>query len=199
MNGRDIGLFLDRDGTINEEVDFLATPRELRLIEGSDRAIREANELGLKTFIVTNQSGIARGILTEDRLRQVHENLLGMLKSRRANIDRIYYCPHHPDFGAPPYRADCECRKPKTGMLRQAEKEFHLDLSKSFVVGDRMIDVQTAHAAGATPILVLTGYGEAERELCKANNVRIEHVAENLEEAMSVVRRNLMSSETRTR
>lgn len=195
MITRDIGVFLDRDGTINDEVDFLSTPDEIHLIEGSDKAIREANQLGLKVFIVTNQSGIARKLLTEKQLLTIHTTLVKMLNKRGAHIDAIYYCPHHPELGELPYRTECECRKPKIGLLQRAAQEFHIDLTKSFVIGDRMIDVQTAHAANATSILVLTGYGKAELELCRENNVRIDHVADNLEEAIVIVKRSLMQLE----
>lgn len=197
MNG--IGLFLDRDGTINDEIDFLTNPDELHLIDGSDRAIREANRLGLKVFVITNQSGVARGLLTEERLNAIHRRLLEMLGKRGAHVDAIYYCPHHPELGKPPYRVDCDCRKPKTGMLKRAEQEFGIDVRKSYVIGDRMIDVETAHAAGATPILVLTGYGKDEWEICKIHNIPVDHVAENLEAAMKVVKQSIAQLENQPR
>jgi len=186
-----IGIFLDRDGTINEEVNFLSSPVKLRLIPGSADAIREANDLGLKVFITTNQSGIARGILTEDRLKQVHDRLLGLLHEKEARIDAIYYCPHHPDFGDARYRKQCSCRKPKTGMLERAAKEFDVDLSKSFVIGDRMIDVQTGNNAGASSILVLTGYGKQEQDLLPENRIHAEIITENLYDAMQLVKRRI--------
>jgi D-glycero-D-manno-heptose 1,7-bisphosphate phosphatase len=194
----DIGIFLDRDGTINDEIDFLTNPDELHILKGSDNAIREANRLGLKVFIVTNQSGVARGLLSEERLEAIHSTLQNMLSERNAQIDAIYFCPHHPEFGEPRYRVACDCRKPKIGMLKRAEQEFGIDLQKSFVIGDRMIDVQTAHAAGATPILVLTGYGKDELEICKIHNIPVEIVAENLEAAMKFVKQSLpaMQSES---
>lgn len=194
-----IGLFLDRDGTINEEIDFLTNPDELHLIKGSDSAIREANRLGLKVVVITNQSGVARGLLTEERLKTIHTTLLNMLNKRDAHIDALYYCPHHPELGKPPFNIECDCRKPKIGMLKRAEREFGVDLRKSFVIGDRLIDVQTAHAAGATPILVLTGYGRDEWEICKIHNIPVDHVAENLEAAMKFVKQNLVQVENHPR
>ena len=179
-----IGIFLDRDGTINEEMDFITSAKELHLIPGSAEAIREANKLGFKVIIITNQSGVARGLLSEEQLLNIHKNLLDQLDDLDAHIDAIYYCPHHPEFGTERYRMECECRKPNKGMLSQAAKEFGLDLNRSFVIGDRMIDVQTANNAGAIPILVLTGYGKQELDLCRQNNLRISYVAENLEDAM---------------
>lgn len=192
MRVGEIGIFLDRDGTINEEVDFLTNPDELHLIDGADEAIREANRLGLKVFVITNQSGVARGFLNEARLHTIHEALLASLKTHGARLDAIYYCPHHPELGTPPYRIVCDCRKPNIGMLKQAVKEFGVDLSRSYVIGDRMIDVQTAHAAGATPILVLTGYGKDELELCKIHGIPVEHVAENLKAAMKYVKQQVL-------
>jgi D-glycero-D-manno-heptose 1,7-bisphosphate phosphatase len=178
------GIFLDRDGTINDEVDFLRTPDQLRLLEGSAQAIRELNEGGWPVFVITNQSGIARGLLTERDLALVHTKLLADLKAHGASIDAIYYCPHHADYGEPPYRQDCDCRKPKTGMLDRAAKEFQIDLKQSFVVGDRMFDIQAGNAVGARSILVLTGYGNEELELCRRNGVPINHIARNLAEAV---------------
>jgi len=195
MSGRNVGIFLDRDGTINDEVDFLTTPDELHLIDGSDKAISEANRLGAKVFVVTNQSGIARGLLSEERLHRIHARLVGDLKERGARIDAIYYCPHHPEVGNSRYRKDCDCRKPKTGMLERAAREHHIDLARSFVIGDRMIDVQTALAAGSTPVLVLTGYGKDELELCRTHGIPVEHVSVNLEEAMRVVKQALTHAE----
>ena len=183
-----IGIFLDRDGTVNEETDFLTSPDELRLIDGSADAIRLANDLGLKVFIITNQSAVARGLLTEDRLAEIHSHLIALLKSNHAHIDAIYYCPHHPEFGEPPYRTDCVCRKPNTGMLMQAAREFDIDLKRSFVIGDRIIDIQTGNNIGAPSILVLTGYGKEEAKHLHENSVRIDHVAENLYGAIQYIK-----------
>ncbi len=167
MKQDQVGIFFDRDGTINTEVDFLRNPDELELIPKSAQAIREANELGIKVFVITNQSGIARGFLTEDDLSAVHSKLKELLKPHRAHVDAIYYCPHHPELGNPPYNIRCHCRKPDTGMLRKAEREFHIDLRKSFVVGDRCVDVKAGLNAGCTPFLVLTGYGKTEQRECR--------------------------------
>ena len=177
---RHAGIFLDRDGTINEEIDFLTSPDSLNLIDGSARAIREANECGFKVFVITNQSGIARGILTEENLAEIHSALLNKLALHNAHIDAIYYCPHHPDAVDVKYRVVCDCRKPGTGMLMKAVQEFGIDLERSYVIGDRMIDVQTGNNSGATSILVLTGYGRKELELCAENNIDISFVASDL-------------------
>jgi|ERR1041385_2789745 D-glycero-D-manno-heptose 1,7-bisphosphate phosphatase len=184
-----IGIFLDRDGTINEEVDYLTSPDNLRLFHGSANAIREANTLGLKVFIITNQSAIARGLLTEQQLSKIHDMLVSKLRADGARLDAIYYCPHHPDFGDAPYNKDCDCRKPNIGMLERAVKEFDIDLKKSFVIGDKMTDIQTGNNAGTKTILVLTGYGKQELDLCHQQNAHIDYVAEHLPDAMQYVKR----------
>lgn len=173
-------LFLDRDGTINEEVDFLTSPAELTLIPRAAEAIRRANELGFRVIVISNQSGVARGILSEQQVQEVHDALRRILGEHGALLDAIYYCPHHPEIGDAPYRRECDCRKPKPGMLRRAEREFGIDLQRSYVVGDRMIDMQAAESVGAAAILVRTGYGEAELELCRRQNIPLAFVAEDL-------------------
>lgn len=194
----DAAIFLDRDGTINEEVDFLISPQEIKLIPGSAQAIREAKELGYKVFIITNQSGIARGLFTEIQLKKINSHLISVLMNHGADIDAIYYCPHHPDFGDSTYRQNCECRKPKTGMITQAAKEFNIDLKKSFIIGDRTVDVQTGNNSGMTTILVLTGYGEHELELCQQYNAHIDHVAPNLYEAFQYIKQFGKSEQEKT-
>ncbi len=189
-----IGIFLDRDGTINEELEFISSPDDVVLIPRSAEAIREANQLGLKVFVITNQSGIARGFIKEEELVKVHNKLVELLNNAGAHLDAIYFCPHHPEFGEPPYKIECDCRKPNSGMLRQAEKEFNIDLKKSFVVGDRIIDVQTAHAVGATGILVLTGYGKNQIEEIQKNNIKIDYIAEDLYDAMQFIKTKIKSN-----
>jgi D-glycero-D-manno-heptose 1,7-bisphosphate phosphatase len=122
------------------------------------------NRYGIPAVAVTNQSGVARGYFDEALVRKVHEKIQRLLSKQRAKLDRIYYCPHHPTVGKPPYRKNCICRKPKAGMLRKAEKELSIDLECSYVVGDRMKDIHFAHAAGLKAVLVLTGYGRGEYE-----------------------------------
>ena len=184
-------LFLDRDGTINEEVDFLTNPDHVHLLPGAGTALREAMTSGFKLFIITNQSGIARGLLSEERLAEVHHALSRQLTSERVTISGIYYCPHHPDFGEPPYRKDCDCRKPKPGMIDRAAKTHDLDLTRSYIIGDRMIDVQTGYAAGVTPILVLTGYGKDELELCRKNHIPVPYAAEDLSDAVRYIQKSI--------
>ncbi|MCP3982634.1 MAG: D-glycero-beta-D-manno-heptose 1,7-bisphosphate 7-phosphatase [bacterium] len=177
-------ILLDRDGTLNEEVGYVDHVERLTLIERSADAVRAANEAGWQTVAITNQSGVARGMLDESRLAEVHDRLRHLLAESGARLDGIYYCPHHPDEGAPPYRDDCDCRKPKAGMLLRARDEMGIDLSASYMVGDRAFDMAAGAAAGATPVLVLTGVGRRTLEDGSIpEHARPAHVAENLWEA----------------
>lgn len=150
-------VFLDRDGTINREVDYLADPAQLELLQGAGEAIARLNRAGYFTVVITNQSGIARGLLTEERLAEIHARLDELLRPFEAHIDAYYYCPHHPDIGESPYRRDCDCRKPKPGMFERAAREHDLDLSSSFAVGDSPRDLQAAAALQVPGYLVETG------------------------------------------
>lgn len=159
-----VAVFLDRDGVINEEINLLTKPEELRLIKRSSEAIKRLNENGFWVIVVTNQPVVARGLCSEEDIDRIHEKLKTMLKERNAYIDAIYYCPHHPERGHPEannpkYRMECSCRKPKIGMLKRASEEFHFKLQESIIIGDRTVDIKTGKNAGCKTILVRTGYG----------------------------------------
>jgi D-glycero-D-manno-heptose 1,7-bisphosphate phosphatase len=187
-----IGIFLDRDGTINEEVDFLSDPKELRLIPGAADAIRELNALDAVVCVVTNQSGIARGLVTEEQLTAIHAALRAELKAAGAHLDAIYYCPHHATLGEGPFRTECSCRKPHTGMVDEAVREFGIDTKRSFVVGDRLLDVRLANNVGATAILVRTGYGSTELSRPIAPDAHIDYVAKDLYDAVHFIKRRVL-------
>lgn len=146
-------VFLDRDGTIAPDVGYCSCPEDFKLFTGAPQAIRLLKNRGLKTVIITNQSGVARGFLTEDTLSLIHQKMTDELKKRYVRIDAVYYCPHHPDDG-------CQCRKPGTGLFQQAAKEHGIDLEKSFMVGDTQTDIDAGRAAGCRTILVTTGPGQ---------------------------------------
>ena len=148
-------MFLDRDGTITEEVGYLNHLSRLKLLPGAALAIRRLNEAELSVIVVTNQSGVGRGYFPEDLVREVHQRMIVELREEGARLDAVYYCPHISADG-------CNCRKPRTGMLQDAARGLGLDLKHSFVVGDRHGDIELAHRAGAHSILVRTGYGEGE-------------------------------------
>jgi D-glycero-D-manno-heptose 1,7-bisphosphate phosphatase len=152
-------IFIDRDGTINEDIGYLSSLDELIIYPFAAEAIRLINDAGLKAIIVTNQSGIARGLYTEQTLAAIHAVMIEELTREGARIDAIYYCPHHPRIGDERYRKTCACRKPRPGMLAEAAREHAIDLARSYVIGDKASDINLATNAGARGALVMTGYG----------------------------------------
>jgi D-glycero-D-manno-heptose 1,7-bisphosphate phosphatase len=152
--------FLDRDGTILVERGHVATTSELALLPGSAAAIRELRAGGWKVVVVTNQSHVAKGLITESDLEEIHRNLVLLLREAGADIDGIYYCPHHPEGIVAGYALVCECRKPGPGLLLRAAEEHCIDLQRSVMVGDALRDLEAGRAAGVgTNVLVRTGYG----------------------------------------
>lgn len=187
MSAARTAVFLDRDGTLNNEVDFVRTPEELHLIPGAAHAVRRLNEVGLVTCLMSNQSGIARGFLTEEMLERIHAKLTAELAEEGARLDALYYCPHYPEGTVAPYNIGCSCRKPSPGMILQGAAEFGLDLTASFVVGDSAVDVLAGRAAGATTLLVLTGYGRRALQDERLAGVRIDHVVDDLSAAATCI------------
>lgn len=151
-------VFLDRDGTVNEEVGYLRDLDQLRLIPDAGAAIRRLHEAGLMVVLVTNQSGVARGYFPESLVHEAHERLEQMLAKEGARIDAVYYCPHHPTAGNTHYTMTCTCRKPGTGLIDQAAEDLGLDVKRSFVVGDKWSDVELGQRAGARSVLVRSGF-----------------------------------------
>jgi len=152
-------VFMDRDGTICEEVGFLDSIERLRLIPRSGAAIKLLNDRGFKAVVVTNQSGVAKGFFPESLLQELHEELARQLRQEGGHLDGIYYCPHHPSEGSEPYLRVCDCRKPASGLLLRAAADLRLDLPASYVIGDHYSDVECGRRVGAKGILVLTGHG----------------------------------------
>lgn len=157
-------VFIDRDGTISEEVGYINHPERFRLFPYAASAIKQLNQNGWLAIVTTNQAGVARGYFTEDMIHAVHGRMTSELESEGARIDAIFYCAHHPSVGDPPYRIDCDCRKPKPGLITRAARDFDIDLSNSWVVGDRYSDIELARNAGVKSALVLSGYGRGEWE-----------------------------------
>ena len=157
-------IFMDRDGTVSQEVGYLVHLDRYALLPRSTAAIRQINEAGFASFVVTNQSGVARGLFTEELVEAVHRRLRDWLAEGGARLDGIYHCPHHPREGDGPLTGPCECRKPKPGMLRRAAAEHDIDLGCSYMIGDTGRDLGAGSAAGAMPVLVQTGYGRGELE-----------------------------------
>jgi D-glycero-D-manno-heptose 1,7-bisphosphate phosphatase len=180
-------VFLDRDGVIIDDVHYLARFDQVRLIPGAATAIRRLNQAAIPVVVVTNQSGVARGLFPESFVPLVHAHLSELLADWGAHIDRFYYCPHHPDKGIEPYVVDCCCRKPKPGMLHQAATEMGLNLARSWMIGDKLSDLQAGSAAGCRTILVRTGHG---KETVLPNNTAALNLAgdaRSLPEAIDII------------
>lgn len=165
LRNKQKAIFLDRDGTINKYVGYLRTPEQFELLEGVGEAIRKINLSGYLAIVVTNQPVIARGEVTVDGLQQIHNKMETMLGKEGAYLDGVYYCPHHPDKGfageVEELKIVCECRKPKAGLLLQAAKDFNIDLSQSWMIGDSENDVLAGKNAGCkTALIGETDYGQ---------------------------------------
>ncbi|HVQ74269.1 MAG TPA: HAD family hydrolase [Candidatus Binatia bacterium] len=184
MTGRG-GVFVDRDGCLVEEMGYLNHVSRVRLLPRSAEAVRRLNRAGVPVVLATNQAGIAKNYFDQDVLEAIHGEVLRQLRAEGAHLDGVYVCTHHPRDGEPPYRATCDCRKPRPGLLLRAASDLGLDLRRSVMVGDKPSDVETGHAAGAAGVLVLTGYGRGEWEHRRQRwRATPEHVAEDLLEAV---------------
>lgn len=177
-------VFLDRDGTINVEKQYLGDPDELELLPNAAAAIRRLRYLGFKVVIITNQSGVSRGYFDRDTLDAIHHRLIALLTNEGTTVDGIYVCPHSPEDG-------CECRKPKPGLIHRAAQDFHIDTRDAFVVGDKDIDIEAGRRAGAKTLLVRTGYGE---QALACDEAHADYVTANLMEAAQVIERALSRS-----
>jgi D-glycero-D-manno-heptose 1,7-bisphosphate phosphatase len=153
-------VFLDRDGTINEDVGYLNHPDQLSLLPHAIEGLRLLCDSGLLLVIVTNQSGVARGLIPPGQLSVIEQAFRELLRSNAIPLAGYYTCPHYPDAKLCKYRSTCDCRKPAPGLVHQAARELNIDVERSWVIGDKASDVQLAHNAGARGILVLTGEGQ---------------------------------------
>ncbi len=146
-------IFLDRDGTLNPDPGYISSPKDYCLFEGVGEALAKLHNAGYLLILVTNQSGISRGLFTEKQLEAVHEKMNNLLGQFGVRLDAIYYCPHHPDF---PYNGvtECSCRKPKPGMILQALKDYNIDKENSFVIGDRTSDIKIGLSSGVSPVCI---------------------------------------------
>jgi D-glycero-D-manno-heptose 1,7-bisphosphate phosphatase len=164
-------VFLDRDGTINVEREWLTDPADLELLPGVGEALSRLQQAGFALVVVTNQSAVARGHLDESGLERVHGRLRELLAAHGVVLDRIAYCPHHPSEGDAPYRRECDCRKPAPGMIRRAVDELGLDTRGSWLVGDAERDLDAARALGIPSILVATGKGAGVRRALRDRGI----------------------------
>ena len=186
-------VFLDRDGVINKETNLLSDIKKLEILPNSEKAIKILNNLGFYVVVVTNQPQVARGMITESDVKQINEILKKRLRQKGARIDAMYYCPHHPERHHPDikpecikYRIDCECRKPKIGMLKKAEKSFDFNLNASFLIGDQTRDILAGKNAGCRTILVKTGHCGKDGKYA----VDPDFICKNLYEAAKLIEKN---------
>lgn len=176
---------LDRDGTIIVERHYLSDPRQVELIHGAARGMREMSKMGLGLVVVTNQSAIGRGILDMSHLDLIHKRMCELLAAEGVHIDGIYFCPHMPED-------DCLCRKPKPGLLELAAKELELDPHSSFVIGDKQCDVELGQRVGATTLLVRTGFGA---QVAEDGIVTPDYMVDDLQDAAQVIHRLLSTGD----
>lgn len=153
-------IFLDRDGTLNEEVNYLHRPEDLRFLPGVVEAVKLWNEAGFRVVVVTNQAGVARGYYQEEDVERLHRYMNDLMAEEGAHIDQFYYCPHHPEHGIGQYKLRCHCRKPDIGMFEQAEQDEFVDKLHSYMIGDKWIDIEAGFRFGLHTVLVGTGYGK---------------------------------------
>ena len=171
-------LFLDRDGTLNIDPGYISDPKLVTLFPDVPTALKKAKDAGFLLIVVSNQSGIARGLIEAENLPKIHERFNEILwKEAKVKIDAFQICPHHPDDA-------CECRKPKTKLLLDAAKQFQIDLKNSFMIGDSRVDIEAGKAAGCKTILVRTGRGSEEEEVIAQTAA---HVVDNLPEAVNLI------------
>lgn len=175
-------VFLDRDGTIVRDVGYMNTPEQIQFIPGSIEAIKKLNEADYKVVVITNQAGVARGLITEDMLQTIDKTLHKWILNGGAHLDGVYYCPHHPEYGVHPYKQECECRKPHPGLIKRAQRDMDIDLSQSYMIGDKATDVEAGKRAGTKTVFVTSGRGQEEKQKIKGQP---DHIAGDLISAVN--------------
>lgn len=186
-------VFLDRDDTIIEDPGYISSPDQVKLIPGAAQAISDLRKLGYKLIVVSNQSGIARGIITEHAIGRIHEKLKELLAQNSAYLDRIYYCPYHPDGAVRKFRRESDLRKPKPGMLLNAAKEMDIDLKDSWMIGNAYRDIAAGKSAGCRTILIKS---HTYMPFQQFDDPDADFEVVNLKEAVNVVKRELMPKQT---
>jgi D-glycero-D-manno-heptose 1,7-bisphosphate phosphatase len=177
-------VFLDRDGTIVVHEPYLSSPDQLKLLPNAAQGIRVFKEYGYLIIVVTNQSGVARGFFDEKRLILIHKKLISMLEEEGAVIDDLYYCPHHTEGIIERYKVDCNCRKPKPGMILDAARKYHIDLTQSLMIGDSEADMLAGRDAGCKCVLVRS---DSINEISTATMIGTDYIVKDLLEAASYV------------
>ncbi len=183
-------IFFDRDGTLNEDPGYLGNPNQVKLLSGVGETLAFLkNELGFKLIVISNQSGIARGLINKEMVDAVNFKINKLLNENNVSIDAFYYCPTHPDFNSV---EECNCRKPSPEMVLKAANDLHVDLVGSYFVGDSVSDVECGINAGLKTILVMTGYGGESFSILKKQNKFPTFVAQNITEVSSIIKKDLL-------
>lgn len=177
-------IFLDRDGTLNEDVGYPASFSQIRIFPAAFEAVKKIRGAGFLAVVVTNQSAVGRGFLTEAGLNDIHENMKAAFAAAHAPLDAVYYCPHYEPSASPSYGIVCACRKPAAGLALKAAADLSLDLSASYVIGDKAEDIEFGLNIGATPVLVLSGGDPESRLRLEEKGLRPSFVAEDVLEAV---------------
>jgi D-glycero-D-manno-heptose 1,7-bisphosphate phosphatase len=183
------GIFMDRDGTLIEEAHYLADPERVKLLPGVVEGLRRLREQGKTLLVATNQSGIARGLYSLEAMHRVNERLEQILRERGVGLDRVYFCPHHPQGSIPELTRECDCRKPGTGMLEQGLREFGLLAAESWMIGDKLADIESGRRLGMHTILVLTGYGQKTQIELKNSEIKPAYIAADFSAAVDFILR----------
>ena len=188
-------IFLDRDGTLIEEVGYLHRLEDIQIYPEAFEAVKKINQSGAQAIVITNQSGIARGLITQEDLERLHRQINDAFRQKGARLDAYYHCPHHPTEGTGEHTRTCDCRKPQPGLLLRAAQELQLDLEASHMIGDKLRDIEAGHRAGCQSILVKTGCGQEELLLLNEEQAsgsssinpvqRPDHVSTNILEAVN--------------
>jgi D-glycero-D-manno-heptose 1,7-bisphosphate phosphatase len=178
-------VFLDRDGTINEQMGYINHISRFKILDSVHDAIRLLNENGYYSIILSNQSGVARGYFPIELVDEIHTLLTDSLRNHGAYVDGFFFCPHYPRGDIKEYRVECDCRKPKTGLIEKACDSFDIDIARSYMVGDRYTDIEFAHRAGLKGVMVRTGYGLGDIEyIVPKKKIKPDHISDNLIDAV---------------
>lgn len=183
-------VFLDRDGTLTKSPDLTWQESQLEFADGIAAEIAACNAAGIPVIVITNQPVVARGWITEDGVEALHARLNGLLNAFGARIDAFYFCPHHPEATLPEYRANCDCRKPATGLFKKATRDFPVDFAKSFMIGDMTQDILAGKNAGTKTILILAGHGGTDGKY----GVTPDYTAQTAAEAVRMARETILGN-----
>lgn len=193
-------IFLDRDGTLNKDINYLTKKEEIIIFPGVKKALKIFKKLGFLNIITTNQSVVAHGLLTLEELEDIHNEFKRLLTvNNECLIDDIFYSPYHIDGIVEEFRVESIYRKPATGMILEAQTKYNISLQESYLIGDSLKDMQCAENAGLKKILVLTGYGKQDLKECEERNIKIDYVAKNLLEAAKFVKKETKKLKSTTK